>query len=79
MIEVLLKLMLKTRIQEIAAERGITTAYQLQKATNLPPSMASRLFKDEVEMIALRTIENLCKTLECQPQDLFIYKPEGSI
>ena len=66
--------MIKTRIQEIAKENGIETAYQLQKATLLSPSMAARLFKDDIEMIALRTIESLCNTLNCQPADLFIYK-----
>lgn len=66
--------MIKTRIQELAKKKGIETAYQLQKAVNLSPSMASRLFKDDVEMIALRTIESLCNAFDCQPADLFIYK-----
>ena len=64
--------MIRTRIREVAQGRGITTAYQLQKATELPPSMAARLFKDEVEMIALRTLDTLCVVLECLPGDLFV-------
>jgi DNA-binding Xre family transcriptional regulator len=66
--------MIKTRIQKLCEENDITTAYQLQKAAELSPSMASRLFKDEVEMIALRTIESLCNALNCEPKDLFEYK-----
>ncbi len=66
--------MIKTRIQELAEKKGITTAYQLQKAADISPSMASRLFKDEIEMIALRTIENLCIAFDCEPKDLFVYK-----
>lgn len=64
--------MVTTRIREAAESRGITTAYQLQKSTGLPPSMAARLFKDEVDMIALRTIDTLCVALECSPGDLFV-------
>ena len=70
--------MIKTRIQQLAKEKGIVTAYGLGKAANLPPSMAARLFKDEVEMIALRTIESLCNALQCQPNDLFDYKQSKS-
>lgn len=68
--------MIKTRIQELAEKKGITTAYQLQKAAALSPSMASRLYKDEVEMIALRTIESLCVAFDCEPKDLFVYKAD---
>jgi DNA-binding Xre family transcriptional regulator len=70
--------MIRTRIREIAQENSITTAYQLQKAANLPPSMAARLFKDKVEMIALRTIESLCNAFQCEPADLFIYEPSNA-
>ncbi|HKR02871.1 MAG TPA: helix-turn-helix transcriptional regulator [Pyrinomonadaceae bacterium] len=63
--------MIETKIRELAEAKGITTAYQLQKAAGLSPSMAARLFRDEVEMIALRTIESLCGAFECQPGDLF--------
>lgn len=68
--------MIKTRIQELAKKNGIETAYQLQKVVSLSPSMASRLFKDDVEMIALRTIESLCDALKCKPADLFIYESD---
>jgi len=63
--------MIETKIRALAEAKGITTAYQLQKAAGLSPSMAARLFRDEVEMIALRTIESLCGAFECTPGDLF--------
>ncbi len=66
-----------TRIKELSVKRGITNAYQLQKATKLPPSMAARLFKDEVDMIALRTIDRLCKALKCKPADLLQFKADS--
>ncbi len=68
--------MVTTRIREMAEKRGITNAYQLQKATELPPSMAARLFKDEVDMIALRTINTLCRALKCKPGELFKYEAD---
>lgn len=55
----------------MADAKGIGTAYQLQKAAGLSPSMAARLYRDDVEMIALRTIESLCGALGCEPGDLF--------
>lgn len=70
--------MITTRIKEIAEKRGITNAYQLQKATELPPSMAARLFRDEVDMIALRTLDRLCATLKCKPNDLLKYEPDAA-
>lgn len=69
--------MITTRIKEMAEKRGITTAYQLQKATDLPPSMAARLFRDEVDMIALRTLDRLCTALKCKPNDLLKYEPNA--
>ena len=69
--------MIATRIRELAENRGMATAYQLQKAANLSPSMAARLYRDEVEMIALKTVESLCLALQCQPGDLFAYSPES--
>jgi len=74
----MMETMITTRIKEIAEKRGITNAYQLQKATELPPSMAARLFRDEVDMIALRTLDRLCAALKCKPNDLLRYEPEAS-
>ncbi|HZH91582.1 MAG TPA: helix-turn-helix transcriptional regulator [Pyrinomonadaceae bacterium] len=69
-------MVITTRIKELAEKRGITNAYQLQKAAELPPSMAARLFKDEVDMIALRTISTLCRALKCKPGELFKYEAD---
>lgn len=69
--------MITTRIRELAEKRGITNAYQLQKETGLPPSMAARLFRDEVDMIALRTLDRLCAALKCKPNDLLKYEPDA--
>lgn len=62
----------RTRIKEVSQARGIGTAYQLQKATGLPPGTANRLYNDRVEAISLTTINVLCDALECEPGDLLV-------
>lgn len=64
--------MITLRIREAAEERGITTAYQLQKAASLHPGHAAKLWKGNIEMIGLKTIDNLCETLKCEPGDLIV-------
>jgi len=62
------------KIREVAEDRGITTAYQLQKAMGINPGMAARLWKQSAKGITLRTINALCEALNCQPGDLFEYR-----
>jgi DNA-binding Xre family transcriptional regulator len=68
---------MKTKINELCRSVGITTAYQLQKATNLSPSQAARLYKDDVEAISLSVLEKLCDTLKCSPNAIFGYDAPG--
>ncbi len=67
----------QTQIRKLAESRGLTTAYQLQKNAGLSSSMAARLWRDEVEMIALSTIDSLCDALGCEPSELFIRVEQG--
>ena len=69
--------MIATRIRQAAEEAGITSGYQLTKALGISPSMGARLWKDDVAMIALSTIEKLCAVLKCEPKDLFSYRKSG--
>jgi DNA-binding Xre family transcriptional regulator len=64
--------MIKLRIREIAEAQGITTAYQLQKAMKYPPNMAARLWRGDMKMIGLETIDKLCEVLGCEPNDLIV-------
>ena len=66
-------IMVKLRIKEVAEGVGITTAYQLQKAANIPPSAAANWFNNRIKSISLESINLLCKTLRCNPADLFEY------
>jgi DNA-binding Xre family transcriptional regulator len=64
-------------IREQAEKRGITTAYQLQKATGVQPSMAAKWWKNDLEKIGIKTLDTLCKVLKCKPNDLLKYEPDA--
>jgi DNA-binding Xre family transcriptional regulator len=70
---------MKTKINELCRAAGIATAYQLQKKTDLSPSQAARLYKDEVEAISLSVLERLCNTLKCSPNDIFGYNEPQTV
>lgn len=56
--------MVKLTIQQTAEKKEITAAYQRQKAMNIPPAMAARLWKGEMKMIALLTLDAMCEVLQ---------------
>jgi putative transcriptional regulator len=72
--------MMATRltIREAAEKRGVTSSYQLMKALNIPPGHASKLWKGEMRMIGLDTIDALCNALQCKPGELFDHVPDGA-
>jgi DNA-binding Xre family transcriptional regulator len=61
------------RIREAAEARGVTSSYQLMKLMDIPPGHASKLWKGEMRMIGLDTIDALCDALQCKPSELFDY------
>jgi excisionase family DNA binding protein len=65
--------MIKVNIRETAIKKGIKTAYQLQKAMNLQPSQAAKLYRNDLKMIGLDTLDRLCEILDCMPSDLLVY------
>lgn len=71
----MLRRMVKLRIREVAEQKGLKTAYQLQKAMNVQPTTAARLWKAKMGKIALTTIDALCEVLECEPCDLIVRVP----
>jgi DNA-binding Xre family transcriptional regulator len=70
--------MITLAIREQAEKRGITTAYQLQKATGAQPSMAAKWWKNDLEKIGIKTLDLLCTVLKCRPNDLLKYEPDAS-
>jgi DNA-binding Xre family transcriptional regulator len=65
--------MIKIKIADIAKTKGLTNAYGLQKALNISPTMASKLWKGTFRQIAVRTIDRLCDLFDCNPSDLIAY------
>jgi putative transcriptional regulator len=70
---------MKAKINELSKAVGITTAYQLQKKTDLSPSQAARLYRDEVEAISISVLEKLCDALKCSPNDIFGYNERQKV
>lgn len=68
--------MIEILIRERAEKCGITTAYQLQKAMQVSPTLAARLWRGDFAMIGLETLDKLCRVLRCQPNALFRYEPD---
>jgi len=71
--------MIRTHVQEIAKKRGITTAYQLQKALNISPSVAAKLWSDEFELISRTSLDRLCSLLKVEPGKLITFMPERKL
>lgn len=69
--------MIIVTIRERAEKCGITTAYQLQKAMEVSPTIAARLWRGDFEMIGMKTLDTLCRVLRCQADRLFKYVPDG--
>ena len=69
--------MITIHISEIARQRGITTGYQLQKALDISPTAAARLWKGEFDMIGMNTLDKLCRVLRCQPSKLLRFEPDS--
>lgn len=68
--------MVTIQVREVAEKKGISTAYQLQRAANLSPTVAAGLWKGEASRMSLQTINALCNALKCKPGNLFNYEPD---
>ena len=63
---------LQIKIREVAQSRGIKTAYQLQKRANLAPTTAARLYRNNVTLMTIETLDKLCDSLDCDAGELFV-------
>ena len=66
--------MIHKHIREMAEKQGIRNAYGLQKAISISPTVATKLWNGDFEMIGLGTLDKLCKLLKCQPGKLLTYE-----
>jgi DNA-binding Xre family transcriptional regulator len=65
--------MMKVKIAETAEKHGVKSAYALQKALNISPTIAARLWKGEFDKIGINTLEKLCEHFQCQTNEFLEY------
>ena len=70
--------MIETKVKEMAESRGIKSSYELQRALNVVPTVAVRLWRGEVTRFSVEILDKLCAAFDCQPGDLLIYKKEAA-
>ena len=68
--------MIQKHIREVAEKRGIKNAFGLQKALEISPTVATKLWNEDFEMIGLGTLNRLCKFLKCQPGRLLTFEDD---
>jgi DNA-binding Xre family transcriptional regulator len=68
--------MIIVNIKEAAKRKGVTSSYKLQKITGFDISMAARLWRGEWVQIHLKTLNTLCNSLECTPNDILHFVPD---
>jgi DNA-binding Xre family transcriptional regulator len=68
--------MIEIKIAEKARSRGLDTAFSLQKALNISPTIASRLWKGKFNKIGVGTMNKLCTFFKCQLNELFFFTGE---
>ncbi len=71
--------MIESRIKEIAASKGIRSSYGLQKALDIAPSNALRLWNGEVTRFSVEILDKLCETFSVGVGDLLVYRKGGNV
>tara|TARA_R100001230_G_C5628169_1_gene136359 strand:+ start:416 stop:790 length:375 start_codon:yes stop_codon:yes gene_type:complete len=68
--------MITLNLHQVFKTRGITKGYSFLVKNGISPGTAKTLMYNKPRAIRLDHIEILCKTLVCEPSDLFTYTPE---
>jgi DNA-binding Xre family transcriptional regulator len=68
--------MIEIKIAEKARSCGLDTAFSLQKALNISPTIAARLWKGKFNKIGVGTMNKLCTFFKCQLNELFFFTGE---
>lgn len=63
-----MKTTIRLTVSDAAKARGITTAYQLQKAMGCMPATAARLFKGDVIKVEFTTLAKVIDVLSRYPE-----------
>ncbi len=68
--------MIENRIKQVAQARGLKTPYEFQRALDLTPAVAWRMWHKKTSRWSEEVLEKLCAGLECQVGELLVYVPE---
>lgn len=68
--------MLKPRIKEVLADRGMSQL-QLVKLTEIRQPTISAMCLGTAKYIPAHGLDRICKVLNCQPGDLYEYVPDS--
>jgi excisionase family DNA binding protein len=66
--------MIESKIKEIAASKGIRSSYGLQKALDIAPSNALRLWEGKVTRFSVEILDKLCEKFGVGVGDLLVYR-----
>ena len=69
--------MIQLNIKQILQNKG-KTAYWLAKKTGISPNNIGKICNCETKNIRLDTMEKLCKALECEIEDLFLFTKDDT-
>jgi DNA-binding Xre family transcriptional regulator len=67
--------MLLYNLQAIFKARQIEKPYSYMVKAGISPNTATRILNNNTKSVLLEHIEKICEILYCEPNDLFIYKP----
>jgi putative transcriptional regulator len=62
------------RLDRVMADRKISLN-ELSQLVGITPANLSNLKNEKVSAVKLSTMEAICRALNCQPGDLFEYRP----
>ena len=65
-------MMIEFRLKELLNERNITR-YSLKKDTRLADSIVNGMYKNTSKRVEIKTLEQICEAIDCEPSDLFKY------
>jgi DNA-binding Xre family transcriptional regulator len=68
--------MVKLQVRQVAERAGVKNAHELSKKCILPYEVAKFLWDGVSQMIALKTINKLCRGLSVHPSQFFEYIPD---
>lgn len=68
--------MITLNLHQVFKTRGIAKGYSFLVKNGISPGTAKTIMYNKPRAIRLDHIEILCKTLVCEPSDLFAYTPD---